>query len=41
MRALIELFTLERTLYELRYELDNRPELIGVPLRGLLEPVHR
>ena len=41
MQVLIELFTLERTLYELRYELDNRPELIGVPLRGLLESVHR
>jgi maltose alpha-D-glucosyltransferase/alpha-amylase len=39
MQALIELFTLERTLYELRYELDNRPELIGVPLRGLSESV--
>jgi maltose alpha-D-glucosyltransferase/alpha-amylase len=41
MRVLIDLFTLERTLYELRYELDNRPELIGVPLRGLIESVHR
>jgi len=39
LRILIELFTLERTLYELRYELDNRPELIGVPLAGLVEAV--
>ncbi|QBQ54747.1 maltose alpha-D-glucosyltransferase [Nitrosococcus wardiae] len=34
---LIELFTLEKALYELRYELDNRPEWVDVPLNGLLE----
>ncbi|BAW80129.1 trehalose synthase/amylase TreS [Candidatus Nitrosoglobus terrae] len=33
---LIELFVLEKVLYELRYELDNRPEWVGVPLGGLL-----
>ena len=33
--ALIRLFTLEKALYEVRYELDNRPGWIGVPLRGL------
>ncbi len=38
-RAMIALFTLERTLYELRYELDNRPDALGVPLRGLLDMV--
>ncbi len=35
-RQLIDLFTLEKALYELRYELDNRPDWVGVPLRGLL-----
>ncbi len=35
--SLIELFTLEKALYELRYELDNRPAWVGVPLNGLLE----
>ncbi len=34
--ALIGLFTLEKALYELRYELQNRPEWIDVPLSGLL-----
>ncbi|MCI0409216.1 MAG: putative maltokinase, partial [Acidobacteria bacterium] len=33
---LIRLFMLEKALYELRYELDNRPDWIGVPLLGLL-----
>ncbi len=33
--ALLELFELEKVLYELRYELDNRPDWVGVPLAGL------
>ena len=37
----IELFKLEKALYELRYELDNRPEWLGVPTRGLLELLDR
>jgi maltose alpha-D-glucosyltransferase/alpha-amylase len=36
-RVLISLFSLEKALYELRYELDNRPTWVDVPLRGLLE----
>jgi len=32
---LIELFELEKALYELRYEMDNRPDWIGVPLAGI------
>ena len=26
----------EKALYELRYELDNRPDWVGIPLKGLL-----
>ena len=37
----IELFKLEKVLYELRYELDNRPAWLGVPIRGLLELLDR
>lgn len=40
-RSLIELFSLEKALYELRYELDNRPDWAGIPLKGiaaLLQP---
>ncbi|MHB1567424.1 MAG: maltose alpha-D-glucosyltransferase [Acidiferrobacter sp.] len=33
----LQLLTLEKALYELRYEINNRPTWIHVPLRGLLE----
>jgi len=36
-RALIDLFLLEKAFYELRYELDNRPGWVRVPLGGLAE----
>jgi maltose alpha-D-glucosyltransferase / alpha-amylase len=36
-RALIELFTLEKALYEIRYELDNRPDWVGIPIKGVLD----
>jgi maltose alpha-D-glucosyltransferase/alpha-amylase len=35
-QELIRLFTLEKALYEVRYELDNRPTWVRIPLRGLL-----
>jgi maltose alpha-D-glucosyltransferase/alpha-amylase len=38
-RALLDLFLLEKALYELRYELDNRPDWIAIPVRGLLKLV--
>jgi maltose alpha-D-glucosyltransferase/alpha-amylase len=31
----LALFEIEKALYELRYELDNRPDWVGVPLAGL------
>jgi len=36
-RLLLDLFVLEKALYELRYELNNRPGWAGIPLRGLVE----
>jgi len=33
----LDLFLLEKLLYELRYELDNRPEWAVIPLAGLAE----
>jgi maltokinase len=38
---LLAIFELEKALYELRYELNNRPDWVGVPVRAitrLLEP---
>ena len=34
-RALLDLFVLEKCIYEVRYELDNRPDWVEIPLRGL------
>jgi maltose alpha-D-glucosyltransferase/alpha-amylase len=34
-RDLLRLFEIEKALYELRYELDNRPGWAGIPLAGL------
>jgi maltose alpha-D-glucosyltransferase/alpha-amylase len=35
--ALLRLFVIDKALYELNYELNNRPEWVRIPLRGLLE----
>ena len=40
IRTVLVLATIERLLYEIRYELTHRPELVNVPLadlRALLE----
>ncbi|MBF0431337.1 MAG: maltose alpha-D-glucosyltransferase [Fibrobacteria bacterium] len=34
---LLNFYLLEKTLYELTYELDNRPDWVFVPLQGLLK----
>jgi maltose alpha-D-glucosyltransferase/alpha-amylase len=35
-RPLLALFELEKAFYELRYELDNRPAWVQIPLAGIL-----
>ena len=39
-RRLIDLFQMEKALYELRYEIDNRPLWLNVPAAGLLRLVN-
>ena len=34
---LLELFVLEKALYEVRYEIGSRPEWVRIPIAGLLE----
>ncbi|WP_297484790.1 maltose alpha-D-glucosyltransferase [Ferrovum sp.] len=34
--GLLDLFLLEKVLYEVRYELDNRPDWVIIPLLGIL-----
>jgi trehalose synthase-fused probable maltokinase len=35
LKALLDFHFLEKAIYELNYELNNRPEWVGIPLRGL------
>jgi trehalose synthase-fused probable maltokinase len=35
-RTLLDAFLLEKALYEIRYEVNNRPPWLGIPLRGVL-----
>jgi len=39
--GLLRLLELEKALYELRYELQNRPAWVAVPLRGLVDLLDR
>jgi maltose alpha-D-glucosyltransferase / alpha-amylase len=34
-KVLLEAFLLEKALYEVRYELNNRPTWVGIPLKGI------
>jgi maltose alpha-D-glucosyltransferase / alpha-amylase len=36
-QGLLGLFELEKALYELRYEIGNRPSWVGIPLQGILD----
>jgi maltose alpha-D-glucosyltransferase/alpha-amylase len=36
-RSLLELFELEKALYELRYEIANRPDWVTIPLSNLVQ----
>ena len=35
VERLLAVFELEKAVYELRYELDNRPAWVGIPVRGI------
>jgi predicted trehalose synthase len=36
LRLLLRSFLIHKAVYELRYELNNRPKWVSTPLRGLL-----
>jgi len=36
-QQLLDVFLLEKAVYELRYELANRPDWVRIPLEGILE----
>ncbi len=33
--AMLDFYLLDKTIYELRYELNNRPDWVGIPLEGI------
>jgi trehalose synthase-fused probable maltokinase len=35
IQRLLSIFELEKAVYELRYELDNRPDWVGIPVAGI------
>jgi maltose alpha-D-glucosyltransferase / alpha-amylase len=37
LEALLDAYLLEKALYELTYELNNRPGWIGIPIEGIIE----
>jgi len=36
-RILLDHFLFEKAIYEVRYELNSRPDWVGIPIRGILE----
>jgi maltose alpha-D-glucosyltransferase/alpha-amylase len=40
-QILLDVFVLEKAIYELGYELNNRPDWVQVPLRGLLQELRK
>jgi len=39
--ALMDFYELEKVIYEIRYELENRPDWLALPLSGLAEILSR
>ena len=37
LRVLLDAYRLEKALYEIVYELNNRPDWVRIPMRGVLE----
>ena len=35
LRTLLDMYLLEKAIYELGYELNNRPDWVGIPLQGI------
>ena len=41
LKGMLDLYLLQKAVYEVNYELNNRPAWVGVPLRGILEILQR
>jgi len=40
LKVLLDVHLLEKAIYELGYELNNRPEWVEIPVRGVLDLIH-
>ena len=40
LNILLNIYLLEKALYELGYELNNRPDWVRIPLIGILQLLH-
>ena len=40
VKILLDLYILQKVIYELTYELNNRPDWVGAPIQGMLEILH-
>jgi maltose alpha-D-glucosyltransferase/alpha-amylase len=38
--AMLDFYLLDKAIYELRYELNNRPDWVGIPLQGIRRRLH-
>ena len=36
LQILLDVFLMEKAIYEMRYELNNRPDWVRIPLAGIL-----
>jgi maltose alpha-D-glucosyltransferase/alpha-amylase len=41
LRILLDAYVLDKAIYELSYELNNRPDWVQIPLEGILQLMHR
>jgi maltose alpha-D-glucosyltransferase/alpha-amylase len=39
LRILLDTYLLEKAIYELGYEINNRPDWVRIPLRGILNQI--
>lgn len=37
LSLLLEAFLLEKAIYEMNYEINNRPEKVTIPIRGIAQ----
>ena len=37
LEVLLDAYLLEKAIYELNYELNNRPDWLGIPLKGIIQ----